>query len=182
MLYPQQQLLQQQFQQSLPQQPQQMYYRERPPLGLPVMPAGGPIVSFDEAGNLYIPNLAQMVSFASNPPVFDAHPALKKVVLMAVDRSIREIAGPVVERSVSIATITTRELVLKDFSQEPNEERMRRAAHLMGRNLAANLSMITSKEPFRVSFTTNLRNLFVQSGLAEVFLKIRIFLFIPLSI
>jgi CCR4-NOT transcription complex subunit 1 len=147
------------------QQQQPMYGGE---MGLPIMQAGGPIISFDEAGNLYIPNLAQMISFASNPPAFDAHPALKKAVLIAVDRSIREIVGPVVERSVSIATITTRELILKDFAQEPNEEHLRRAAHLMGRNLAANLSMITSKEPFRVSLTANLRSLFAQSGLAEV--------------
>jgi CCR4-NOT transcription complex subunit 1 len=44
--------------------------------------------------------------------------------------------SPVVERSVTIAGIATRELILKDFALEPNEDKMRKAAHLMVQNLA----------------------------------------------
>jgi hypothetical protein len=44
-----------------------------------------------------------------------------------------------VERSVAISTFTTKELVSKDFAQEPNELRMQRAAHLMTSNLAGAL-------------------------------------------
>jgi CCR4-NOT transcription complex subunit 1 len=124
-------------------------------------------------------NFAPYVSFNSNLPLYNAHPQLKKLVLVAIDRAVREvfslmicikqqIVGPVVERSVSIASVATRELILQDFSNEANEERMRRAAQLMVQNLAGNLAMVTSKEPFRISMTTQLRNLFSQAGLNEV--------------
>ena len=43
---------------------------------------------------------------------------LRKVVGDAVDSSIVEILPPVVDRSVTIALITTRELVLKDFAYD----------------------------------------------------------------
>lgn len=111
------------------------------------------------------------------------------MVLAAIDRAVREVGilekmplcekdysltcsqkiiGPVIERSISIATVATRELILKDFSNEPNEERMRHAAQLMIQNLAGNLAMVTSKEPFRISMTTHLRSLMTQNGLNEV--------------
>lgn len=41
-----------------------------------------------------------------------------------------------VERSVAIATIASRELVLKDFALEGNDEKMRKAAHLMVQSLS----------------------------------------------
>ena len=43
---------------------------------------------------------------------------IRKVVGDAVDSSIVEILPPVVDRSVTIALITTRELVLKDFAYD----------------------------------------------------------------
>jgi CCR4-NOT transcription complex subunit 1 len=64
--------------------------------------------------------------------------------------------------------VATKELVMKDFSGEPDEDRMRRAAQLMVQNLAGNLAMVTSKEPFRLSMTNHLRNFLLQNGLAEV--------------
>jgi CCR4-NOT transcription complex subunit 1 len=50
-----------------------------------------------------------------------------------------QIISPVVERSVTIAAIATRELILKDFALEPNEEKMRKAAHLMVQNLSGKI-------------------------------------------
>ncbi len=44
--------------------------------------------------------------------------------------------SPVVERTVAIATIATRELILKDFALEVNEEKMRKSAHLMAQSLS----------------------------------------------
>lgn len=51
---------------------------------------------------------------------------LKRVVPVAVDRAIREIIQPVVERSVTIACITSKELVQKDFAMEADENKMRK--------------------------------------------------------
>lgn len=90
-----------------------------------------------------------------------------EVVTAALDRAIKEIITPVVERSGSIACVTTRELVLKDFAAEPDETKVRplspwtlqrltrgqvrKAAQFMVQNLAASLAMVTCKEPLRVS-------------------------------
>lgn len=46
---------------------------------------------------------------------------LAQVVPVAVDRAICEIITPVVERSVTIACMTTQELILKDFAFEPDD-------------------------------------------------------------
>ena len=43
---------------------------------------------------------------------------------MGVDRAICEIITPVVERSVTIACMTTNELILKDFAFEPDDVRL----------------------------------------------------------
>lgn len=48
------------------------------------------------------------------------------MVPVAVDRAIREIIQPVVERSVTIACITSKELVQKDFAMEADENKMRK--------------------------------------------------------
>jgi len=45
---------------------------------------------------------------------------IRSVVIEAVDASIVDILTPVVDRSVTIALITTRELVLKDFAYDGN--------------------------------------------------------------
>lgn len=46
----------------------------------------------------------------------------------AVEESIEEILKPVVDRSVTIALITTKELVLKDFSYDSNPDRISEAS------------------------------------------------------
>ncbi|RYY30937.1 DUF3819 domain-containing protein, partial [archaeon] len=49
---------------------------------------------------------------------------LRSVVAHAIDRAVRELLMPVVERSVTIAVSTTRELVTKDMAQEGDAERV----------------------------------------------------------
>ncbi|KAI7825698.1 CCR4-Not complex component, Not1-domain-containing protein [Gamsiella multidivaricata] len=113
-----------------------------------------------------IPSLATFVTF--NPPAFyNERPALKRLVLIAIDRAIKEIVAPVVDRSVTIAGISTREMIIKDFAMEPNEEKMRKAAHLMVQNLAGSLALVTCKEPLRVSMANIMRTLFLQNGFTE---------------
>jgi len=56
---------------------------------------------------------------------------IRKIVGDAVDSSIVEILPPVVDRSVTIALITTRELVLKDFAYDGDSERILKAADLI---------------------------------------------------
>lgn len=56
---------------------------------------------------------------------------MRKLVGKAVDDSIVEILPPVVDRSVTIALITTRELVLKDFAHDGDYHRVIKAADLI---------------------------------------------------
>ena len=50
--------------------------------------------------------------------------AITEMVTKAVDQSIIEILKPVVDRSVTIALITTKELVLKDFAFDSDCKRI----------------------------------------------------------
>lgn len=89
--------------------------------------------------------------------------SVKRWVPVAVDRAIREIIHPVVERSVTIACITTKEIVTKDFAMEGDESKMRRAGQLMVANLAGSLALVTCREPLRSSISTQLRQLLTAS-------------------
>jgi len=126
-----------------------------------------PPASFSE--QTVIPNLASYITVSAQVVSGPAGAALRRVAPVAVDRAIREIIQPVVERSVTIACITTRDLVSKDFATESDESRTRKAAQLMVANLAGSLALVTCKEPLRVSIAKHLRALVQQqpnSGLS----------------
>lgn len=95
------------------------------------------------------------------------HTGLKRIFQLAIDKSIREILQPVVDRSVTIATIATRELITKDFALEPDEQKMRIAAQNLVRVLAGNISLATCKDPLRESLAAHLRALMVANGYGE---------------
>lgn len=115
-------------------------------------------------------NLPALVVFNSaNPSLapFTSNGALKRMICVAIERAIREIIHPVVERSVTIAAISTRELITKDFAMESDEVRMRKAAHQMAQKLAGSLALVTCKEPLRIAMVAAARNLFIQNGFTE---------------
>jgi len=138
-----------------------------PSARMPVQAAASASTSSQlESASEMVPNLAAFVTF--NPPAFfNERPALKRLVHLAIDRAVREIVSPVVDRSVTIAGISTREMIMKDFAMEPNEEKMRKAAHLMVQNLAGSLALVTCKEPLRVSMANIIRTLFLQNGFTD---------------
>ncbi|KAI9190073.1 CCR4-NOT core subunit cdc39 [Blastocladiella emersonii ATCC 22665] len=112
--------------------------------------------------HITLQNLASFIVFI---PTFPIH--AKRLVHVAFDRAIRETLGPVVERSVTIAAISTRELVLKDFATEGDEVRVRTAAHLMGQQLAGSLALVTCKDPLRLNMGAYLRSMLMQNGVTE---------------
>lgn len=114
-----------------------------------------------------IPNLASYVTINQSLTFFTANPNQRRLVPLAVDRAIREIIQPVVERSVSIANVTTKNLIVKDFYSEPNEVQLRNGAHLMISNLAGSLALVTCKEPLRISISNHLRTLLSQSNVDQ---------------
>ena len=104
-----------------------------------------------------IPDLESLLVF---PPLTGSptnHARLRQIVQGAVYRAIFEIIGPVVERSVTIATIATKDLVHKDYAQEPDEDRVREASQQMAKALSGSLALVTCKEPLRMSMTNYIR-------------------------
>lgn len=135
--------------------------------------AASPAGSASKDQQTVIPNLASYVTI--NPQLVQMfqqlgsscsldNAALKRSVPIAVDRAIREIIQPVVERSVTIACITTKEIVTKDFAMESDENKMRKAAQLMVANLAGSLALVACREPLKVSVSNHLRQLLVSAA------------------
>ena len=85
--------------------------------------------------------------------------AIKQLIGKAVNNAIMEILPPVVERSVTIALITTRALVLRDLAFDSSEEKVTSAADFTVQSLAGSLALVTCREPLRMSLTNNLKKL-----------------------
>ena len=99
--------------------------------------------------------LQQHIKIAPAPNLPEAtRVALARLTPVALTAAVREIVSPVVERSVTIACMTARELVLKDFAVEPDGARLRKAAHLMVSSLAGSLALVTCREPLKASVAT----------------------------
>ncbi|KAH3766506.1 CCR4-NOT transcription complex subunit 1 [Pelomyxa schiedti] len=108
------------------------------------------------ATEMIVPDLQSYIHVVPSVPLTQT-PQLVSLVTLAVDKAIREIITPVVERSVTIGCLTTQHLCMKDFALEPDETKMRRAAHLMVQSLAGSLALVTCKDPLRVSMMNHLR-------------------------
>ncbi|KAI9051160.1 hypothetical protein LZ554_005262 [Drepanopeziza brunnea f. sp. 'monogermtubi'] len=103
-----------------------------------------------------IPDLGPLLQY---PPVNDMvnQNRLQDIMKAAITRAVHEIISPVVERSVTIAAISTAQMIHKDFATEPSEVRVRAAAINMVKKTAGALALVTSKEPLRASMTNYMR-------------------------
>ncbi|CAH7667572.1 exoribonuclease [Phakopsora pachyrhizi] len=127
---------------------------------------GGYANSLQEFLKLALLELPLLMTFSSEVSL-NSNLMWKRVVFTSIERAIRDIIGPVVERSVTIASISTREMILKDFAMEGKEDQMRASAHLMVKNLAGSLALVTTKEPLRNQILINIRTLSSQNGFPE---------------
>ncbi|CAI9292306.1 unnamed protein product [Lactuca saligna] len=109
-------------------------------------------------GQIPASNIDQQVIVNPKLQALGLHMHFQSVLPMSMDRAIKEIVSSIVQRSVSIATQTTKELVLKDYAMESDESRIHSAAHLMVASLAGSLAHVTCKEPLRGSISSQLRN------------------------
>eukprot|EP01134_Creolimax_fragrantissima_P000786 CFRG0786T1 len=89
----------------------------------------------------------------------------RRCIQLAIDQSIKEMSG-VLERSVYYCCTASRELVLKDFAMDGDENRMRHAAQVMAQSLSINLALVTCKDPLRATLANHLRVNF-QQGLQQ---------------
>ncbi|KAH8666309.1 CCR4-Not complex component, Not1-domain-containing protein [Xylariales sp. PMI_506] len=104
-----------------------------------------------------IPDLGSQISI---PPVNEmvvSTARLQDIVRQALTRALQEIIQPVVDRSVTIAAISTQQMIHKDFATELDETRVRNAAITMVKATAGSLALVTSKEPLRANITNYMR-------------------------
>ncbi|KAL2514000.1 transcription regulator [Forsythia ovata] len=116
-------------------------------------------------------NIEQQVIVNPKLHALGLHLHFQGVLPIAMDRAIKEIVSSIVQRSVSIATQTTKELVLKDYAMEPDETLIRNAAHLMVARLAGSLAHVTCKEPLRGSISGQLRSTLQGSSISSELLE-----------
>jgi len=89
---------------------------------------------------------------------------VRNIINKAVQRAIEEIIAPVVERSITIASLSTSQLVSKDYLVEGNADRFSNAAREMVKSLAGSLALVTCKEPLRMSIQNYIRQNLEEIG------------------
>ncbi|EMC92891.1 hypothetical protein BAUCODRAFT_159617 [Baudoinia panamericana UAMH 10762] len=121
----------------------------------------------DLGGMLQIPTAAGNIT----------QPQLRGIFVNAAQRAIYEIIAPVVERSVTIAAISTAELIQKDFATEADVEKLRNSAHTVVKALSGSLALVTCKEPLRMSIMNNIR-IFAQQNVHDPLPEGQIIMFV----
>ena len=81
--------------------------------------------------------------------IFKENPQLVGAVRIAIEKAISEIIEPILQRFVGVACSTTIHLITKDFANEPNKNTVKKATHLMVKNLVGNLASVTCKDSLR---------------------------------
>lgn len=118
----------------------------------------GPSERFSSAAiTAALPDFRPQLQYPPSSTNVVPHSSIKKIFENAVQQAIQEIIAPVVERSVTIAAISTSQLVSKDFALEPDEEKLRNAAYTVVKSLSGALALVTCKEPLRMSIQNNIR-------------------------
>ncbi|KAI9151673.1 negative regulator of transcription subunit 1 [Paramyrothecium foliicola] len=116
-----------------------------------------------------IPDLGPLITIPPINEMVVSTTRLHEIVRTALTRALQDIIQPVVDRSVTIAAISTQQMIRKDFISEGDENRVRTSAINMVKATAGSLALVTSKEPLRANFTNYMRNLSndLPSGLPE---------------
>lgn len=94
-------------------------------------------------------------------PLFTANPGLKQNVRPSIEKAIQELLIPVVDRSIKYTISACEQIIKKDFALDPEENRMRIAAHHMMRYLTAGMAMITSRDHIFLAISGNLKTAFL---------------------
>jgi len=103
-----------------------------------------------------VPTMPSLATISPNIAFFHQQRHLVGLVPIALDKALREVINAVVERTVMIACLNTRELVQKDFAMEGDDKLVTRAAELMVATVAGSLALITVREPLRVAMQNHL--------------------------
>uniref|UniRef100_A0A914UVV1 CCR4-NOT transcription complex subunit 1 n=1 Tax=Plectus sambesii TaxID=2011161 RepID=A0A914UVV1_9BILA len=107
--------------------------------------------------------LAPHLKISATIPLFQLNPQLKHVVRPAVDHAVKELIGPVTERAIKVAMTATEHVCRKDFSLDPDENKLRRACHHMMRAMTAGMAAITCRDPLTTTLQGYLKQAFLTS-------------------
>lgn len=105
-----------------------------------------------------IPDISNLLSIPPTNEMVVNSVRLHEIVRTAVTKALQDIIQPVVDRSVTIAAISTQQMIHKDFATEPDENKLRTSAINMVKATAGSLAQVTSKEPLRANITNYMRN------------------------
>ncbi|XP_065678715.1 CCR4-NOT transcription complex subunit 1 isoform X1 [Hydra vulgaris] len=125
---------------------------------VPVIGPPAPMFAYNDIIIGALAWLGPHIQLNPNIVLFQQYPHLKQCIRPAIERAVQELLFPVVERSIKLCLTTAEMIVKKDFSLDPEETRMRIAAHHMVRNLTAGMAMITCREPLLASLVNNIKN------------------------
>jgi CCR4-NOT transcription complex subunit 1 len=116
-----------------------------------------------------VPDLGPSITIPPTNDMVISSTRLHEIVVTALTRALEDIIQPVVDRSVTIAAISTIQMIRKDFVTEGDENRLRTSAISMVKATAGSLALVTSKEPLRANFMNYMRTLSTDlpSGLPE---------------
>lgn len=116
-----------------------------------------------------IPDLGPLINIPPTNEMVVTTTRLHEIVRNALTRALQDIIQPVVDRSVTIAAISTAQMIRKDFVAEPDENRIRTSAISMVKATAGSLALVTSKEPLRANLNNYMRSFSndLPSGLPE---------------
>lgn len=98
---------------------------------------------------------------------FVSHPGLRQLLDLARSKTLQDVLLPVIDRSVSIASFTAKEIVLKDLAREPDEGMLQVAAHSQAIVLASSMAIVTAKDPFIETLSHNLRTMMIAQGYGD---------------
>lgn len=104
--------------------------------------------------------------------MFATNATLKRMLCVAIERAVRDITPPVVERSTTIGNLSTKELVLKDFALESDPAKLSHAAHKMAKDVVGSIAYVTSKDPLRTSMGQHAQRIFLDGGFNEASLPV----------
>jgi CCR4-NOT transcription complex subunit 1 len=95
------------------------------------------------------PDLSPYITWNKRLTISTAGPNFKNVIIVSIEQAIKEIEFNINKRAIDIAVTVTKDVFLRDFVAEPNDETVRQATRLIAGSLSSCYSQATSKDALR---------------------------------
>ncbi|ORX44283.1 Not1-domain-containing protein [Hesseltinella vesiculosa] len=118
--------------------------------------------------DLDITFLQQQLCFnAGMAEIMDQHPLIKALIVRAVSNVVLELIPGIISTSCNVAVQSCKMLLIKDFASEPDQAKLKQAAHAMIQPIVGQLALATCKAPLAHNLATSIRDYLTQLGLAD---------------